>query len=58
MAEVCEKGEAKLEEEECGKIVEALSSFQDLKNKHMHKKRLGNFSSNAPRSNLQNRRFQ
>lgn len=48
----------KLEEEECGKIVEALSSFQELKNKHMHKKKLGNFFPNAPRSNLQNRSFQ
>ena len=57
-AEVYEEGEAQLEEEECGKIVEALSSFQELKNKHMHKKRLGNFFPNAPRSNLQNRRFQ
>lgn len=35
-----------------------LSIFQELKREHMSKKKLGNIISNAPRSNLQNRRFQ
>lgn len=40
------------------KKVGALSSFQELKNELMDKKKLDNFLLNAPRSNLQNRRFQ
>lgn len=38
MAEVCWEREVKPEEEECGERVEALSSFQGLKNKRLHKK--------------------
>lgn len=58
MAEVCWEREVKPEDEECGERVEAPSSVQELKNKHSHKKKLGNFFPKAPRSNLQNRSFQ
>lgn len=58
MAEVCWEREAKPEDEECGERVEALSSFQELKNKLLHKKKLGSFFPKAPRSNLQSRSFQ
>lgn len=57
VAEVDEEGGAK-PEEECGKRMGALSSFQVLKNKHMCKKIFGSVFPNASRSNLKNRRFQ
>lgn len=43
-------------EEECGKLEEALSGFQTLKNKRQCKKTFGSNFSALPRSNLQNRR--